>query len=349
MTPPHDPVPSPVAGSDVDDGWLEEWLAVEVGDPEGSLAVGRIGQGYSNLTYGVSDATGRRWVLRRPPPGELLASAHDVVREARIMAALAVTDVPVPAILGVRNDSGGVPWVLMEHVDGQVIDSMAAGQDLDEAHRRTIGLSMARTLARVHAVDIDEIGLGDLASRSPYAARQMRRWTRQWEASRTRPLPELDRLTDRLAAAVPEQVELGLVHGDFHIKNVIAREGQVAAVLDWELATLGDPLADVGTLLAYWPHAGELAAGDATSVSTLPGYPTREELLQEYAEASGRDVSAVGFWHVLGIWKVAIIAEGVLRRALDHPGARSLAGIPSAEDVESLVDYAHRIADRSDL
>lgn len=160
---------------------------------------------------------------------------------------------------------------------------------------------MVRTLSRVHALDVDRIGLGDLASRSPYAARQLRRWTRQWEASRTRPLPALDRLTRRLAAAVPEQHELVLVHGDFHIRNVITRDGQVVVVLDWELSTLGDPLADVGTLLAYWPHAGELESADRSVVSTLPGYPSREELLAEYAAASGRDVSASGFWHVLGL------------------------------------------------
>ncbi|CAA9236286.1 MAG: acyl-CoA dehydrogenase, putative phosphotransferase [uncultured Blastococcus sp.] len=330
-----------------EDAWLRDWLAAEGLQVGPARTVTRIGGGHSNLTYGLSDGSGRTWVLRRPPPGELLASAHDVVREARVMRALEETDVPVPAILSVRPDDHGVPWVLIQHIDGQVIDSMAAGQGLDPALRQAVGPSMARTLARIHAVDVDEVGLGDLASRAPYAARQLRRWARQWEASYTRPLPELDRLTARLSAAVPEQHEVRLVHGDFHIKNVITRDGSVIAVLDWELSTLGDPLADVGTLLAYWPHAGELQAGDKASVSTLPGYATREELVREYAAASGRDVSTVGFWHVLGLWKVAIIAEGVLRRAVEQPGARSPAGTPSAEDVASLVDYAHRIADDS--
>jgi len=332
-----------------DKAWLRNWLTDEGLQPGAALTVDRIGAGYSNLTYGLSEGSGRRWVLRRPPPGDLLASAHDVVREARIMDALGPTDVPVPTVHGVRQDAQNVPWVLLEHVDGQVVDTMPAGSDLPPDLRRQLGASMSRTLARVHAVDVDRLGLGDLASRSPYAARQLRRWTRQWEASRTRPLPELDRLTARLALAVPEQHELGLVHGDFHIRNVITRDGQVVAVLDWELSTLGDPLADVGTLLAYWPHAGELEAADRSAVSTLPGYLTRDELLAEYAAASGRDLSAVGFWHVLGIWKVAIIAEGVLRRALDQPHSQSLAETPSAEDVDQLVAYAHRVADDAAL
>lgn len=337
------------AGSGPDHAWLREWLGEQGLRPAADLTVDRIGHGYSNLTYGLADGSGRRWVLRRPPTGELLASAHDVVREARIMHALAPTDVPVPRIHAVRQDGFGIPWVLMAHVDGQVIDTLAAGRALPPVQRRSVGASMARTLARVHAVDVDHAGLGDLASRAPYAPRQLRRWTRQWEAARTRELPELEQLTGRLAAAVPEQAEVRLVHGDFHVKNIITRDGEVVAVLDWELSTLGDPLADVGTLLAYWPHAGEMAAADRSSVSTLPGYPSRDELLAEYAAASGRDLSAVGFWHVLGLWKIAIIGEGVRRRAIDQPAAASLAETPSADDITSLVHHAHRTADAAGL
>jgi aminoglycoside phosphotransferase (APT) family kinase protein len=189
------------------------------------------------------------------------------------------------------------------------------------------------------------VGLGDLASHAPYAPRQLRRWTRHWEQTRTQPFDALDRLTARLHAAVPERHEIGLVHGDFHIRNVIVREGEVAAVLDWELSTLGDPLADLGTLLAYWPHPGELAAGDQTSPTTLPGWPTRENLLLAYGAASDRDLSGIGFWHVLGLWKIAIIGQGVVRRAAEQPGARSLGRLPTRADLVSLVEYAHRTAD----
>lgn len=332
-----------------DDIWLRDRLREQGLQPAGELVVQRIGHGYSNLTYGLTDGSGRRWVLRRPPAGHLLASAHDVVREARIMQALGPTDVPVPRIYAAAQDAQGVPWVLMEHVDGQVIDTLAAGQALPPAQRRSVAASMAQTLARIHAVDVDRVGLGELASRAPYAPRQLRRWTRQWQASATRPLPELDQLTDRLTDAVPGQAEVRLVHGDFHIKNVITRDGQVAATLDWELSTLGDPLADVGTLLAYWPHPGEMTAADRTSVSTLPGYPSRNDLLVAYGAACGRDLSAVGFWHVLGLWKIAIIGEGVRRRAIDQPAAVSLADTPTEDDITSLVHHSHHIADAAGL
>ena len=342
-------IPADTATADPDHGWLRDWLDEQGLQPAEDLTVQRIGHGYSNLTYGLGDGSGRRWVLRRPPPGELLATAHDVVREARIMRALGPTDVPVPQILAVRHDEKDVPWVLMEYVDGQVVDTMSAGRALAPALRPTIGASMAGTLARLHAVDVDRIGLGDLSGRACYASRQLRRWTRQSQDSRTTALPELDQLTDRLTAAVPEQAETGLVHGDFHIKNMIVRHGEVAAVLDWELSTLGDPLADVGTLLAYWPHPGEMTAADRTSVTTLPGYPSRDDLLHEYATVSRRDVSAIGFWHVLGLWKIAIIGEGIRRRVLDQPGAASLAPTPSQDDITSLVHHAHQTADAANL
>ncbi len=326
-------------------GWIALWLADERVPADGPLHAVRIGHGYSNLTYLLSDSAGGSWVLRRPPPGELLASAHDVVREARIMNALAPTDVAVPTVHSVGEDQDGVPWVLMEHVAGDVVDSVAAGQRISDSARGALGPSMARSLARIHGVEIDNIGLGDLASRAPYGPRQLRRWTRQWEQTRTEPFRALDWLTERLAAAVPAEHRIGLVHGDFHIRNVIVREGDVAAVLDWELSTLGDPLADLGTLLAYWPHPGEIAAGDATSPTTLPGWPTRDDLLRHYATASGRDLSGIGFWHVLGLWKIAIIGHGVMRRAAEQPDARSLGQIPTNADISALVEYTHHVAD----
>ena len=251
--------------------WFDQ-LGVEFTGP---LRFERIGLGQSNLTYLVCDADDCRWVLRRPPLGQLLASAHDVAREARIMAALAPTDVPVPQILGVELDPeiSKVPLVLMEFIDGQVVDTMAIAESLAPQRRRQIGVSLPTTLAKVHAVDIDAVGLSDLASHKPYAQRQLKRWAGQWEQSKTRELPELDDLTRRLVAAAPEQRELSLVHGDFHLRNVIVSRGTgaVTGVLDWELSTLGDPLADMGTLLAYWPEPGE-DIGDFPA-STLNGFP----------------------------------------------------------------------------
>ncbi|MEU4317613.1 phosphotransferase family protein [Nocardia fluminea] len=329
-------------------GWLDS-LGIEY---QGPLRFTRIGLGQSNLTYVLTDAAGRRWVLRRPPLGHLLASAHDVVREARIMAALEHTEVPVPRILGVTTDAEicAVPLVLMEFVDGQVIDTMDIARSLTPQRRREIALSLPRTLAKIHAVDIEAVGLSDLASHKPYAQRQLKRWAGQWEQSKTRELPELDDLTRRLVAAVPEQHEITLVHGDFHLRNVIAERdrGELAAALDWELSTLGEPLADMGSLLAYWPEPGENTGGDFPA-STLPGFPARAEMAEVYLAETGRDPAALQFWHVLGLWKLVIIGEGVMRRAMDEPQNRAAAGTPTVERLDAIAHKATEIADAAKL
>jgi aminoglycoside phosphotransferase (APT) family kinase protein len=323
--------------------WFDD-LAIEFTGP---LRFERIGLGQSNLTYLVRDADDQRWVLRRPPLGQLLASAHDVAREARIMAALAPTDVPVPTILGVAQDPAiaDVPLVLMEFIDGQVVDTMAVAESLAPQRRREIGVSLPTTLAKVHAVDINVVGLSDLASHKPYAHRQLKRWAGQWEQSRTRELPELDDLTRRLVAAAPEQRELSLVHGDFHLRNaIVSRDtGAVIGVLDWELSTLGDPLADMGTMLAYWPEPGE-DFGDFPA-STLDGFPDRAELERIYLEQTGRDPQALKYWHALGLWKIAIIAEGVMRRAMETRQNKAASGTPTVDWVDALVRAAREVAD----
>lgn len=308
----------------------------------------RIGLGRSNLTFSVTDVRGCRWVLRRPPLGTLLNSAHDVVREARILSALRGTSVPAPKIFGVCTDTGvsDVPLVLLEFVDGVVVDRTSTASALPPSVRHATGLSLARTLARIHAVDLTSTGLIDLASHKAYAARQVKRWAAQWAQSKTTERPQLDELTERLRAAAPEQHELTLVHGDFHLRNVITSPttAEVVAVLDWELSTLGDPLADLGTLLAYWPRPSDPMA-EELSPSIVDGFPSREELVREYAEATGRDVTDVAFWHVLGLWKVAIIAEGVLRRAGQDPRNRvGPAGGPAEPQIDALVAAASDIA-----
>ncbi|RJO73737.1 phosphotransferase family protein [Nocardia panacis] len=321
--------------------WFDQ-LAVEYAAP---LGFQRIGLGQSNLTYRVTDAEGRVWVLRRPPLGHLLASAHDVAREARIIAALEHTEVPVPRILGVTAEFAEVPLVLMEFVDGTVVDTMQVARALTQPQRRRIAMSLPRTLSRIHAVDLAEVGLADLAGHKPYAQRQLKRWSGQWEMSKTRELPELDDLTRRLAAAVPEQREISLVHGDFHLRNLITApdSGAVIAVLDWELSTLGDPLADMGSLLTYWPEPGETTGGDFAP-STLAGFPSRAEMAGLYLDETGRDPAALHYWHTLGLWKLAIIAEGVMRRALDEPENRAAAGTPTPERIDALVHKAREIA-----
>lgn len=332
---------------EVDAGALREWLGANGLAVDGGIGTTRVGVGQSNLTYLLTDAAGARWVLRRPPVGNLLASAHDVAREARILAALADTDVPVPAVYGVCTDEAvsPVPMVLMEFVDGVVLDNLPTAEAMPVSTRAAVGTSMMETLTHIHAVDIDAVGLSDLASHKPYAQRQLKRWSAQWEKSKTRDIPALDDLTRRLAANIPEQKELRLVHGDFHIRNVMVdgESGAVRAVLDWELSTLGDPLADIGSTLAYWPAAGE-APLSAAPVELLDGFPVREQLAADYIERTGRDPQALRFWHALGLWKVAIIAEGVLRRAQDNPTNRARAGVPTADVIDSLVGKAVDVA-----
>lgn len=330
---------------------VRQWM-FELGLPvSGSLNFQRIGVGQSNLTYRVSDDAGHSWVLRRPPLGELLASAHDIGREARILTALSDTDVPTPQVYGLTHDAQGTPLLLMEFVDGVVVDQMSVAQALPLEQRRTIGLSMPTTLAKIHAVDITAVGLDDLASHKPYAQRQLKRWVGQWEKSKTRELPALDDLTRRLTIAIPPQQELTLVHGDFHLRNVITspESGHVIAVLDWELSTLGDPLADMGGLLGYWPRAGEEEVAGEFVISTLAGFPDRAELAQVYLEETGRDAASLQYWHVFGLWRLAIIAEGIVRRVMNNPANQAASGSPMTTWIDTLVGKARELADQAGI
>lgn len=242
------------------------------------------------------------------------------------------------------------PLVLMSYVDGVVLDSVGAAEALTPEQRRAVGLSMPRTLAKIHAVDLADAGLVDLASHKPYAARQLKRWADQWEKSRTRDVPAVVELANILERNMPEQTELSLVHGDFHLSNVITspEEGEIVAVVDWELCTLGDPLADVGALLAYWPEAGDEFAGPFPT-STLEGFPSRAELVEAYVHDTKRDVTHVGYWHVLALWKLAIIAEGVLRRVIDDPRNKAGSGVPTTMLVDGIIGRAVSTAEAEGL
>jgi aminoglycoside phosphotransferase (APT) family kinase protein len=235
----------------------------------------------------------------------------------------------------------------MEFVDGLVISDVAASSTLPAHARHRAGVGLAETLGRIHAVNLDAANLTDLASHSPYAQRQLKRWSGQWEQSKTRELPGLDLLTARLGAAIPPPRELSLVHGDLHLRNIVvsATSGEILAALDWELSTLGDPIADLGTTLAYWPEDDEAVLPEFR-VLLLPGYPRRADLIERYCLTTGRDVtdSELGFWHSLALWKIAIIAEGILSRAQQDPSNRAAAGVPVPQTVNDLVALAHEIA-----
>ncbi|NHN56798.1 phosphotransferase family protein [Calidifontibacter sp. DB0510] len=332
---------------------LAEWSAGQGLTLRKPLSANRIGMGQSNLTYLVTDADGTRVVVRRPPRGTLLQSAHDVGREFRIMSALQDTPVPVPTTIGTAQPGeieDDVPVVVMGFTEGLVLNEPGDTDGVPLDVRHAIGIDMARTLAKVHAVDLQQVGLDDLASHSPYGPRQLKRWTTQLEGSRTRDLPELDRLTQVLQANVPSDDTITLVHGDFHLRNVILDPdtGAVRAAVDWELSTLGDPLADLGSLLAYWPQRGD-GPSYLFDAAAEPGFPSRDELTAAYLEASGRDGATVPFWHALGLWKIAVIIEGVRKRAMDNPSNAAKGGPPPAQMVDLLVQRAWRVVDEAGL
>jgi aminoglycoside phosphotransferase (APT) family kinase protein len=296
---------------------VEAWFESSVPGVELPLAFERIAGGRSNLTFAVRDAGGRAFALRRPPLGKRLGSAHDMSREHKAIAALADTPVPVPPIVGFCTDESvnDAPFYVMDFVDGPVVRSSADAERFDEATRRSIGERVVDTLAAIHDVDPDDVGLGDLGRKADYVARQLHRWHGQWEKSKTRELALVDDLHRRLSGRIPDQGAATIVHGDYRLDNMILSDrGEVAAVVDWELCTLGDPLADVGLLLVYWSEPEDELMPLVDAATTASGFPSRDELCERYAERSGRDLSQIDFFVALGFWKLAIILEGVYAR-----------------------------------
>ncbi|SCL31445.1 Predicted kinase, aminoglycoside phosphotransferase (APT) family [Micromonospora nigra] len=285
----------------------------------GPLRARLIAGGKSNLTY-LLDTGGQQVVLRRPPLGHVLATAHDMAREFRVISALAPTGVPVPEALLLCTDTDvvGAPFYLMERVPGEVFRSRAQTDPLTAGQRRDLAMAMMDTLAALHAVEPASVGLADFGRPDGYLARQVRRWAGQLDRSRSRPVPGIDELRDRLAATAPEGANAGrIVHGDYRLDNVLATVEPVTvrAVLDWEMATLGDPLADLGLLLTYWDVLGDSdTAADnpvADGLGPRAGFPTGTELIDRYAGRSDVDVGPL-HWHVaLGCFKLAVICEGI--------------------------------------
>jgi aminoglycoside phosphotransferase (APT) family kinase protein len=295
--------------------WLTEHIAGATAPFEFTLITG----GRSNLTFTVTDANGAKYVLRRPPTGAVLATAHDMAREHKIISAVGKTAVPVPPALGVCTDDSvnGAAFYVMGYVDGVVLDSADKGAAMTPEHRRSAGLHLIDVLADLHAVDVDAVGLGDLAKREGYVERQVKRWSTQWEKSKTRDLPAVDEVARRLAERMPVQQGVSIAHGDYRFGNVLTdtEHGRIAAVLDWELCTLGDPLADVGYIGVYWADPGtqQLRPNDPTGID---GFPAYSELLERYATRTGRDLSEIDYYIAFGSWRLAVISEGVYARYL---------------------------------
>ena len=281
---------------------------------EASLVSG----GKSNLTFELTSDAGEA-VLRRPPDGPLLPRAHDMAREARVQRALAGTPVPVAAIL--LEDTGeliGVPFYVMEKVDGYVVrDTLPAGWAESAQDRHAIADVLVDTLADLHAVDPAEVGLSGFGRPSGLGERQVRRWGDQWERSKSRDVPAVDELARRLRADPPKGPGGAIVHGDYRLDNCLMARGMppaVAAVLDWELATLGEPLADLGLFLFYWREPGEARPAMTPAPSMLPGFPPRSYLAERYAKRTGADLRDLTSWVALAHFKSAVVAQGIAAR-----------------------------------
>ena len=326
-------------------GPVGEWLEEKIPSAAPPFDYQAIHGGLSNLTFLVTDGTGRRWVLRRPPLGKSLGTAHDMGREVKVVSALHETPVPVAPVVGYCDDESvnGAPFYVMDFVEGTVLrgPDEAAAYPTDGVRQR-IGEQLIDALVAIHAVDPDGAGLGDLGRRDGYVERQLTRWAGQWEKSKTRPLPVVEEVHKRLSSAVPDQVETTIVHGDYRLDNVIYDgEGNVAAVVDWELCTLGDPRADLGLLMVYWADPGDDNISLFRPATAEPGFPHRRELLARYEKLSGRDLSEIDFFVALGYWKLAIIVEGVLARFRGGQyGSDSGAGDEFSEAVEALAEAA---------
>ncbi len=357
-TPPGIPSPERLAG------WLNDHIP---GGPVKLTDIQLIAGGRSNLTYrlavsaastaseteegtestaetaattgtaateGTAAPGSRLLVLRRPPLGHVLPTAHDMSREYRVLAALAGTRVPVAPLVAACTDDEviGAPFYVMEHVPGVVLRTRADTKELTEAQAADLSRCLADMLAAIHGVDVAAVGLTGLGRGAGYLRRQLDRWQRQWELSVTREMPGYAELVQRLTSALPAEGETTLVHGDFRLDNALvtlAPQPRITAVVDWEMATLGDPLADLGLTLVYWTEKGEEGwltpadppagtRGVSTDATAGPGFWTRAEFTAEYARLSGRDVSRIGYYVAFGCFKLAVVLEGIHARYLQH-------------------------------
>ena len=303
-----------------DEAALGRYMAAHVDGYEGPLEVRKFAGGESNPTY-LLTTPARKYVLRRKPPGKLLPSAHAVDREHRVMSALANTDVPVPKTYALCEDESviGTAFFVMAHAEGRIVWDKSF-REVPRESRREMFFEAARVLARLHAVDPQAVGLGDYGKTDGYFARQIGRWTKQYDAARTEDIPAMERLKAWLPDAIPASDEVSIVHGDYKIDNLVLSGDcrEVRAVLDWELSTLGNPLADLSYFLMIWglPKASGFGIADIDFAGM--DIPTMEEVQAVYAEESGRPaLPDLEFCMAYNMFRMAGIVQGVYRRALD--------------------------------
>jgi len=331
----------PVEGIDGEN--VTRWLAERV-ELDRPLRFELIAGGRSNMTFTVTDGAGRRFVLRRPPLGELLPSAHDMAREHRLMHALRDSPVPVPRMIGLCQDQSvnGRDFYVMHFLDGIIVRDVEIGRTIPVGARTRMSHELIDTLVALHRVDIDAVGLGDLAKRSGYIERQIKRWSGQWEKSKTREIPLIDRVREALSARLPPEAATTIAHGDYRLSNcMMDPDGPVVGVLDWELCTLGDPMADLAGLLGYWYDPSDPDVGGDNETTGLGGFLTQEEMAGLYAEEMKVSLELVDYYRAFASWRLACIGEGVY--------ARYLNGQQGAQDEELDLDlYRESVTRRVD-
>ncbi|NCG24563.1 MAG: phosphotransferase [Actinobacteria bacterium] len=327
-------------------GPVTDWIATRVDGLATPLTFDQIEGGASNLTYRVTDDAGARYVLRRPPTGHVLASAHDMSREHRIMAALQDTHVPVPPLIGLCDDVSvnDAPFFVMEFVDGSIVFDLADGEAVKPALRPVMTESLVDTLVALHTINPDDVGLGELGRKEDYCARQLRRWKRQIDEGSDREIPLLNQLHTLLEASIPPQQGAGIVHGDYRLDNcMMGFDGKVAAVLDWELCTLGDVLADLAGLVMWWGDDPEARGRIADVPTRADGFGTADNVVARYAASSDRDISALPWYIAFQHWRLACISEGVrVRYSLGAMGDQERDDEFSRDNVDGLLEGAQR-------
>jgi len=328
----------------IDEQRVEQWLNANIEGAQGPYTYHLIAGGRSNITFRVVDANGMQMVLRRPPMGHVLATAHDMAREHRLITAVGASNVPVPRTLGLCTDVevNGAPFYVMAFVPGIVLDSPEKGNLLPVHLRQQASEDLIDVLADLHAVDVDEVGLGDLAKRDGYVERQVKRWSTQWQNSKTRELPAVDEVATLLGNNIPVQQGVSIAHGDYRFGNCLTdvENGRIAAVLDWELCTLGDPLADLGYVGIYWTDPG-MPNMRGTDPSGIEGFPTFDHLVERYAKRTGRDCSNIGYYKAFASFRLAVICEGVYARYLHGAmGDQQIDLEPMKLTVETLAESA---------
>ena len=318
---------------------VTEWMVGRLPGISTPLTFTLIAGGRSNLTFRVEDSGGRAWALRRPPLHHVLPTAHDMSREYRLIHSLGPAGIPVPGTVGLCTDESvnERPFYVMEFVEGHILRSAPEAEAaFDVATRRAVGDHMADTLAALHDVDPDAVGLGDLGRHEGYIERQLKRWRGQYEQMQVEGVDHggvVERVSDELARRIPKQQRTSVVHGDYRMDNVVlADDGSVKAILDWEICTLGDPLADVGLLMVYWADPTDTTAVLGLSPTTARGFSTRAEVLERYGSVSALDLTEVGYYEAFGYWKLACILQGVYARYVAGAGAGdqgSVEGFPA--------------------